>query len=141
MEPGNLAVLLAFRQDRVNRLPEQTQRRAYSYAASALRRSGGVENFFAERVSPNGNFKNDHHYHVSIRLVCSNLQHLPPTSLLPPVRYTLYYTAPIHGMATEPNRIRPGRPIMSLLLPILPDGLGLPARHFVFLYIFGWGCA
>ena len=41
MEPGNLAVILAFRQDRANRLPEQTQRRVYGGAARALRRSGG----------------------------------------------------------------------------------------------------
>ena len=45
--------LSAFHQDRANRLPEQTQRRVYSCAASALRRGGGVEKIFAGRVSPN----------------------------------------------------------------------------------------
>ena len=28
--------------------------------------------------------------------------------------------------------------MMSLLFPILPNSLDLPARYFVFLYIFGW---
>jgi len=37
VEPGNLAVLLMFHQDRVNRLPEQTQRRPYGCAPLALR--------------------------------------------------------------------------------------------------------
>ena len=45
VEPGKLAVTLAFHQDRVNRLPEQAQRRVYSCAASALQRGGGVESF------------------------------------------------------------------------------------------------
>jgi hypothetical protein len=33
VEPGNLAVLLAFHYDRAIRLPEQTQRRVYSSCA------------------------------------------------------------------------------------------------------------
>jgi len=81
-EPGRQ--LSAFHQDRANRLPEQTQRRVYSCAASALRRGGGVENFFAGRVSPNGSFKNGRH--VCTRSNDSNHGDLPPTSPLPPVR-------------------------------------------------------
>ena len=42
-EPGRQ--LSAFHQDRANRLSEQTRRRVHSYAAPALRRGGGVENF------------------------------------------------------------------------------------------------
>ena len=38
--------LSAFRQDRANRLPEQTQRRVYGGAARAPRRSGGIVKFF-----------------------------------------------------------------------------------------------
>ena len=54
MESRNLAVILAFRQDRANRLPEQTQRRVYGGAARAPRRGGGgggggiVKNFHWE---------------------------------------------------------------------------------------------
>ena len=53
VELKNLAVLLAFHWDCAIRLLEQTQRRAYGYAALALRYGSGVKNFFAERVSPN----------------------------------------------------------------------------------------
>ena len=46
-EPGRQ--LSAFRQDRANRLPEQTQRRVYGGAARAQRRGGGiVKNFHWE---------------------------------------------------------------------------------------------
>ena len=38
--------LSAFHQDRVNRLPEQTQRRVYGGAARALRRGGGIVKIF-----------------------------------------------------------------------------------------------
>ena len=41
----------------------------------------------------------------------------------------------LHGDRT--NRIRPSRSVMSLSFPILPDSLDIPARHLVFLYIFG----
>ena len=46
MEPGNLAVISAFRQDRANRLPEQTQRRVYGGAARARRHGGGIMKIF-----------------------------------------------------------------------------------------------
>ena len=46
VKSGNLAVILAFRQDRANRLPEQTQRRAYGGAARARRHSGGIVKIF-----------------------------------------------------------------------------------------------
>ena len=57
VEPGNLAVVLAFHRDRANRLLEQTQRRVYGCAASALRRGGGVKNSLAGRVSPSGGLR------------------------------------------------------------------------------------
>ena len=38
--------LLAFRQDRADRLPEQTQRRVYGGAARAQRRGGGIMKIF-----------------------------------------------------------------------------------------------
>src|ERR1700729_1229509 len=52
--PGTWQLLLMFHWDRVNRLPEQTQRRAYGCAPLALRRVGAKKKFFlARRVSPN----------------------------------------------------------------------------------------
>jgi len=44
--PGTWQLLLMFRLDRVNRLPEQTQRRVYGCAAPAQRRSSGSVKFF-----------------------------------------------------------------------------------------------
>ena len=46
VEPGNLAVISAFLQDRANRLPEQTQRRVYGGAARARRHGGGIMKIF-----------------------------------------------------------------------------------------------
>ena len=45
VEPGNLAVISAFRQDRANRLPEQTQRRVRRRSAGAATRWWYRENF------------------------------------------------------------------------------------------------
>src|SRR6266700_7885017 len=50
--PGTWQLLLMFHLDRVNRLPEQTQRRVYGCAAPAQRRSGGGVKIFHWGVSP-----------------------------------------------------------------------------------------
>jgi len=51
-----------FRLDRVNRLPEQTQRRVYGCAAPAQRRGGSGVKIFHWGVSPSKKF--EHSYHV-----------------------------------------------------------------------------
>ena len=56
MEPGNLAVILAFRQDRANRLPEQTQRRVYGGTARAQRHGGGIVKIFHWEGEPQREF-------------------------------------------------------------------------------------
>ena len=59
-----------------------------------------------------------------------------------PYSIRIHYMALLHGTATErTNRIRPGKSVMSLSFPTLPDSLDIPTQHFIFLYIFGWGCA
>ena len=55
MEPGNLAVISAFHQDRANRLPEQTQRRVYG-AARARRHGGGIVKIFHWEGEPQREF-------------------------------------------------------------------------------------
>ena len=56
MELGNLAVILAFRQDRANRLPEQTQRRVYGGAARARRHGSGIVKIFHWEGEPQQEF-------------------------------------------------------------------------------------
>ena len=56
VEPGNLAVILAFHQDRANRLPEQTQRRIYGGTARARRHSGGIVKIFHWEGEPQREF-------------------------------------------------------------------------------------
>ena len=64
VEPGNLAATIdvPFHLDRVNRLPERTQRRVYSCAAPAQRRGDGAK-FFHWGVSLSKKF--EHCYYVS----------------------------------------------------------------------------
>ena len=82
MEPGNLAVLLAFRQDRADRLLEQAQRRAYGSAAPALRR-GGIVKIFRWEGEPQREL-NTAITSLRTRLVYSNhgihLRQRPPSS-------------------------------------------------------------
>ena len=56
MEPRNLAVILAFLQDRANRLPEQTQRRVYGGAAQAWQHSSGIIKIFHWEGEPQQEF-------------------------------------------------------------------------------------
>ena len=56
MESGNLAVISAFRQDRANGLPEQTQRRVYGGAARARRHGGGIAKIFHWEGEPQREF-------------------------------------------------------------------------------------
>ena len=144
VEPGNLAVLLAFHQDRANRLPEQTQRRVYSCAASALRPGGVAWRIFRWEGEPQRKAqKRPLRLYVYSRLYIGlHPNHRIYIRRYPSSRTAFNYkcTAPTrHGNRT--NRIRPGKSVMSLSFPILPDSLNIPARYSVFLYIFGWACA
>ena len=56
MEPRNLAVILAFRQDRANRLPEQTQRRVYGGTAQARQHGSGIVKIFHWEGEPQREF-------------------------------------------------------------------------------------
>ena len=56
MEPGNLAVILAFRQDYANRLPEQTQRHVYSSTAQARQHGGSIVKIFHWEGEPQQEF-------------------------------------------------------------------------------------
>ena len=137
--------LSAFRQDRANRLPEQTQRRVYGSAARALRRGGGggIVKIFHWEGEPQRELDTATTTTTSLRILQLIIRSTASTtSGAPPfLPYGVQlYTAPTqHGNRT--NRIRLGKPVMSLSFPTLPDSLDIPARHSVFLYIFGWGCA
>ena len=133
MEPGNLAVLLVFHQDRVNRLLEQTQRRTYGSASRAPRRGGDGKIFLAGRVSPSGDLRTQL-LRLDVRFELLNHQ---PTSSEP---FLLYGISTLYAQSNHIH-LAGGRPVISLSFPALPNSLDLPARHFVFLYIFGWGYA
>ncbi|KAF2193903.1 hypothetical protein K469DRAFT_709370 [Zopfia rhizophila CBS 207.26] len=75
-----------FHQDRVNRLPEQTQRRVYGSAASALRRGGGRVKNFRWEGEPQRRFENTNttsqrtHSVIRIERKHPSGVPLPPTS-------------------------------------------------------------
>ena len=134
--PGTQQLLSAFRQDHANKLLKQTQRLTYGSAASALRRGGGVK-IFCQEGEPQQRLKTRPLQRTSNSLFEHGIYLRCPPFL--PYGIQLHYTAPTqHGNRT--NRIHPGKPVMSLSFPILPGSLDLPAQHFVFLYIFSWGC-
>ena len=142
VEPGNLAVLLAFHQDRANRLPEQTQRCVYSCAASALRCGGVAWRIFCWEGEPQQKAqKRPLRPYVKATYVCTLVytQIITSTSgaTILPVRHLTTSAQHLHSNRT--NRIRPRRSVMSLSFPILPNSLDIPMRYSVFLYIFGWG--
>src|SRR6266704_1905140 len=84
-----------FHLDHVNRLPKQTQRHVYGYAAPAQRRGGGGGvKIFHWGVSPSKKF--EHSYHVSMYTFGHLNQQafippafsLPPTNTLPSATFT-----------------------------------------------------
>src|SRR6266702_3846159 len=101
--PGTWQLLLMFHLDRVNRLPEQTQRRVYGCALLVLRRVG-AKKFFAGRVSPN-KASETQPTRLNIRPTCSNHDtyiNVPP----PPTQYRhaiLYDTYIIYTLAESPR--------------------------------------
>ena len=125
---------MAFHWDRANRLLEQTQRRVYGSAARVLRRGGGVK-IFRWGVSPSKKAQDIAIHVFSYTSVYLNQRHLhlrrPP--FLPYGRqYNTTYSTYTNGNRT--NRIRPGRSVMSLSFPTLPEQPGLTARYSALLY-------
>src|SRR6266702_5281151 len=94
-----------FQLDRVNRLPEQTQRRVYGCVSLALRRVGAKKKFFAGRVSPN-KASETRPTRLNVRPTCLNHNtyiyfSVPP----PPTQYRgaiLYDTYTIYTLARKP---------------------------------------
>ena len=147
--------LSAFHQDRANRLPEQTQRRVYGGAARAPRRRGGgggggiVKNFHWEgepqRELDTATTTSFRILQLIIRSTAFTTSGVPPSSR---TAYSYKYTAPTptqHGDRT--NRMRPGKSMMSLSFPILPEQPGLTVVFRLPLHLWlgmcirdlGWG--
>ena len=100
-----------FHLDRVNRLPEQTQRRVYGCVPLALRRVGAKKKFFAGRVSPN-KASETRPTRLNVRPTCSNHDtyiSVPP----PPTQYRraiLYDTYTIYNSRLQKARDKPLHP-------------------------------
>src|SRR6266700_1295117 len=107
--PGTWQLLLMFHLDRVNRLPEQTQRRVYGCAAPAQRRVGGSMKIFRWGVSPSKSL-NTATTSPMYTFGHSNQQaFIPPAFSLPPIN-TIYTTQhPIYACNPRPKR-RKGPP-------------------------------
>ena len=108
MEPGNLAVILAFRQDRANRLPEQTQRHVYGSAARARRHSGGIVKIFHWEGEPQREFDTAtttslRTLQLIIRITASTYSGATPFFLCGITAYIPYgtYTQPNHTSQAE----------------------------------------
>ena len=136
--------LLAFHLDCANRLLEQTQRYTYGCAAPALRRSS-AKKFLLGGWALAEAYKFYYVFTYLFRYTWSTaLNGVPP---LPPIRIPTRPNEPHAAtdeprMATEravygdrPNLIRPRKSVMSLSFPTLPNGLDLPTRYFISLYI------
>jgi hypothetical protein len=113
VEPGNLAVILAFHRGRANRLPEQTQRRVYSCAASALRRGGVAWRIFRWEGEPQRKAqKRLLRLYVEATHVCTSvyIRIIASTSGVTPSSHTAfnYSTQHLHGTATERTVYAPG---------------------------------
>ena len=99
-----------FHLDRVNRLPEQMQRRVYGCVLLVLRRVGAKKKFFAGRVSPN-KASETRPTRLNVRPTCSNHDtyiSVPP----PPTQYRraiLYNTYTIYTLTG-------GKPTISLFI-------------------------
>ena len=122
-----------FHLDRVNRLPEQTQRRVYGCAPLALRRVGAKKKFFAGRVSPN-KASETRPTRLNVQPTCSNHDtyiSVPP----PPTQYRhviLYNTYIIYTLAG-------GKPAISLFIHppfknLLSTCLLRPLSHLPLLF-------
>ena len=116
MEPGNLAVILAFRQDRANRLPEQTQRRVYGGAARARRHGGGIVKIFHWEGEPQREFDTAtttslRTLQLIIRITASTYGGATPFFLCGITVYIPYSTY------TQPNRTLQAEGLSLLNLP------------------------
>ena len=101
VEPGNLAVVLAFHQDRANRLLEQTQRRVYGGAARA-QRHGGIVKIFHWEGEPQGKLDTAI---TSLRTLQLIIRITASTSDAPPSSRTAYdYTIRHLYTARQPNK-------------------------------------
>ena len=106
-----------FHLDRVNRLPEQTQKRVYGCALLALWRVGAKKKFFAGRVSPN---KASETRPTRLNIQPTYLNYDTYISVPPPPtqyrRAILYDTYTIYTLAS-------GKPAISLFIHPLSKSL------------------
>ena len=101
--PGTWQLLLMFHLDRVNRLPEQTQRRVYGCAAPAQRCGGGGVKIFRWGVSPS---KSLNTVTTSLTYTFGHLNRQASSSgVLPPsYEYYIHHTAQhLHTYACNPR--------------------------------------
>src|SRR6266704_5984964 len=122
-----------FQLDRVNRLPEQTQRRVYGCAPLALRRVGAKKKFFAGRVSPN-KASETRPTRLNIQPTCSNHDTYinvppPPTQYRRAILYNIYIIYTFAG----------GKPAISLFIhppfkSLLSTSLLKPLIHPLLLF-------
>ena len=108
VEFRNLAVILAFRQDRANRLPEQTQRHIYGGAAQARRHGGGIMKIFHWKGEPQQEF--DTATTISLRTLQLIIQITASTysGATPFFLYSIIYT--VQHLYTAKPYLTGGRP-------------------------------
>ena len=115
--------------DRANSLLEQTE--TLCTAAHRGRCDGGNgKNSLAGRVSPSGDLRTQL-LRLDVRIELIDHGDLYLWRPLPPIRYNYV----IRAIKPKNIHLAGGRPVMSLSFPTLPDGLDLPTRYFVSLYI------
>src|SRR5438477_12953316 len=89
-------------------LPEQTQRRAYSSASSALRRGGGVVKNFRWEGEPQRKFENTTTTALRTLFGHSNrTEHIPSASPLPPTNTYEHGTHIRYARDTTDSRLCP----------------------------------
>ena len=116
--PRTQQLLLMFYLDRVNRLPEQTQRRVYGCAAPAQRRGGGGVKIFRWGVSPS---KSLNTATTSPTYTFGHLNRQASSSgVLPPsYEYYIHHTAQhLHIYACNPRPERSKGPLFQHYLVI-----------------------
>ena len=112
--PGTWQLLLMFHLDRVNRLPEQTQRRVYGCAAPAQRRGGGggAKNF-SLGGEPQQKFEHSYIPRLSLHVRSFESTGNYPSGVPPPsYEYYIYRTAQqLHIYANNPRPKRSRGPL------------------------------
>jgi len=95
--PGTWQLLLMFHLDRVNRLPEQTQRRVYGCAAPAQRRGGSGAKIFHWGVSPSKKVEHSYIPRLSLHVRSFESTGNYPSGVPPPsYEYYIHRAAPTH---------------------------------------------